>query len=141
MICQWEKANEAEKRKRKKAQKEVDWLKYFNHIKGVCPWSLRAYMQDKILVWTDAERRYKTLSKLFTSTNHEAFVYTFPGKSADWLESQCELLNKTQTECEWLWSHPDADSGEGNSTPVPVLIQQDREMLNTLREKIGYIDE
>ena len=141
MICQWGKASEAEKRKRKKAQKEVDWLTYFNHIKGVCPWSLRAYMQDKILVWTNAEKRYNTISKLFNSSNHEAFVYTFTDASAEWLESQCKLLNEQNEVCEWLWSHPEADSGDGNSTPVPVLIQQDRQQLNTLREKLGYTDE
>jgi hypothetical protein len=35
-------------------------------------------------------------------------------------------------ECEWLWSYP---GHEKFSTPVPVLIQQNRQQLNQLRSQ------
>jgi len=94
---------------------------------------------DKILIWEGAsEPCYKTVSKFFPLTKHEAYVFVFEDKSAEWLESRAELLNKEQNVCEWLWSHPDADSGDNTSTPVPVLIQQDRQRLDKLRKQIGY---
>ena len=94
---------------------------------------------DKILIWEGAsESCYKTVSKFFPHTTHEAYVFVFKDKSAEWLELQCELLNKEQNVCEWLWSHPDADSGDNTSTHVPVLIIQDRQKLDKLRKQVGY---
>jgi hypothetical protein len=37
-----------------------------------------------------------------------------------------------------LWSHPEEG---GDSTPSPVLIQQDRTKLTDLRNKVGYTDD
>ena len=50
----------------------------------------------------------------------------------------CDVLNKKYKDSEWLWSHPIEG---GDSAHVPILIQQDREKLTTLREAIGYTDE
>ena len=131
-----------EKRKRKRWVKKVAkednlWRNYFTKIKEVCPWSY-GYM-DKIMVWEGGSETCRvTVSKLFPVTNFEAFVFVYKGKSPEWLKSRAELLNKEQSVCEWLWSHPDADSGDGYSTHVPCLIQQDRPRLQKLREQIGY---
>lgn len=133
---------ERRKRKRKWVNAKEDnlWRSYFTKIREVCPWSY-GYM-DKILVWENtSETCMGTVSKLFRATNFESFVFVYKDKSPEWLESRAELLNKEQNVCEWLWSHPDADSGQNTSTPVPCLIQQDRQRLTNLREKIGYVDE
>ena len=96
---------------------------------------------DKILVIQPHINCINTWSTIFKSGTHEAFVYKFPEATASWLENKCEELNKAQEYSEWLWSHPEADSGDNTSTHIPVLIQQDREKLTELRNKIGYTDE
>jgi len=111
------------------------WQIYFASIKGVCPWSLRAFMDNNILFLDYSSKTYNTWGSIFHASKHEAFVYKCVDKSVDWLIDKCEELNKKSTRSEWLWSHP---SEGGNSTPVPVLIQQDREQLESLRDKIGY---
>jgi len=122
----------------KKDQKEVNWASYFAKIRGVCPWSFKAHMQDKILFIPYTDTTLSTWAVLFSASKHEAFVYKCPEKSVDWLNSMCDKLNAKYTEYEWLWSHP---AEGGDSTPVPVLIQQDRAQLEKLREAIGYEEE
>jgi len=128
----------AEKRKRKKAQEEVNWAKYFAKIRGVCPYSYKAYMSDNILIVDYSENDFKTFAKLYGHTKHEAFVYKCLGYSSEWLNEKCNVLNVELNHCEWLWSHPEH---KGDSTPIPVIIQQDKQRLETLREKTGYYDE
>ena len=129
------------RRKRKKVLKEVNWAEYFAHIQGVCFWAYRAYMKDNILVWEHPENCFKTIKSLYAVSGYEAFVYVFKDSTPELLEQLTEQLNKEQQETEWLWSHQDADSGDGNSTPVPCLIQQNRARLEKLREQIGYTDD
>ena len=43
--------------------------------------------------------------------------------------------NESQYKCEYLWSHPSFTKGGNNQTPVPVIIQQDREQLFKLRKE------
>ena len=92
-------------------------------------------MNDKILFITASSNTLNTYAKLFPYTKHEAYVYTWPDKSAEWLETLSNGLNELYPESEWLWSHP---TEGGESTPIPCLIQQDAHLLNTIREKIGY---
>ena len=115
-----------------------NWLPYFQSIKNSCPWSLKAYMSEKILFINASSNTINTWAKLFTHTKHEAYVYTWPDKSAEWLETMSEGLNDIYPDSEWLWSHPEQG---GESTPVPCLIQQDAHQLNTIREKIGYVEQ
>ena len=115
--------------------KEDKWATYFAKIRKVCPWSLKAFMKDKILFVETTPVCLDTYAKLFPYTDYEAAVYKWPSASVDWLMNMCDALNDSQTESEWLWSHP---LEGGNSTPVPVLIQQDRVTLNDLRDKLGY---
>lgn len=122
----------------KRVAEEVNWASYFAKIKGVCPWSYRAHMNDNILFVPYSDNTLNTWANIFYSSNHEAFVYKCPEKTSDWLNNKCDELNAVHCKSEWLWSHPVEG---GDSTPIPVLIQQDRQTLEILREKIGYEDE
>ena len=122
--------------KAKVAKEDSTWVKYFAKIRGVCPWSYN--LMDKILVVETPENCINTWSSIFKSSNHEAFVYKFPKASVEWLKAKCDELNAAQEHSEWLWSHP---TEGGDSTPSPVLIQQNRARLTELRNKIGYEDD
>ena len=78
-----------------------------------------------------------TYAKLFPYTEYEAAVYKWPDASVEWLKTMAEGLNEIY-DTEWLWSHP---SEGGDSTHIPVLIQQDATQLAELREKIGYVEQ
>ena len=119
----------------KVAKEDSTWVKYFASIKQVCPWSYK--LMDKILVLEPHISCINTWSTIFKASKHEAFVYKFPKASVDWLRNKCDELNASQEYSEWLWSHP---SEGGDSTPSPVLIQQNRAKLNTIRDNIGYND-
>jgi len=125
------------RRKRKKVQEEVNWTKYFAKIKGVCPWSYRAHMKDTILFIDYSDVTINTWQLFLDATEYEAFVYKCPGKSSKWLNAKADEMNAKYKKHEWLWSHPEHG---GDSTPIPVLIQQDRETLTKLREQVGYED-
>ena len=116
---------------------EVCWAtNYFAKIRGVCPWSYKAHMKDNILfIEGGGERCYGTWSYIYKSSNKEAFVFIEKGKNSEELNAICEKYEKIYKHVEWLWSHPDEG---GDSTPVPVIIIQDKSRLQTLREKIGY---
>ena len=94
-------------------------------------------MSEKILILNTNENCIKTWASIFTKSKYEAFVYKFPEASVTWLTDKCDQLNASQNASEWLWSCP---TEGGDSTPVAVLIQQDREQLECLRDKIGYED-
>ena len=117
--------------------KEDKWAEYFASIRKVCPWSQKAFMNDKILFVETNGTCLNTYAKLFPHTEYEAFVYKWPTASVEWLKTMSEGLNEIY-DTEWLWSHP---SEGGDSTHIPVLIQQDATQLAELREKIGYVDE
>ncbi len=129
---------EKAKRKRKKAQEEVNWAEYFAKIRGVCPYSYKAHMSDKILFVDYSDKDFETFAKLYGLTEHEAFVYKCYAKSGKWLNEKCDEMNVLLAQCEWLWSHPDYGN---DSTPIPVIIQQDKQTLESIRKKIGYYDE
>ena len=116
---------------------EVSWASnYFAKIRGVWPWSYKAHMKDNILfIEGGGERCYGTWSYIYKSSNKEAFVFIEKGKNSEELNAICEKYEKIYKHVEWLWSHPDEG---GDSTPVPVIIIQDKSRLQTLREKIGY---
>ena len=116
---------------------EVSWAtNYFAKIRGVCPWSYKTHMKDNILfIEGGGERCYGTWSYIYKSSNKEAFVFIEKGKNSEELNAICEKYEKIYKHVEWLWSHPDEG---GDSTPVPVIIIQDKSRLQTLREKVGY---
>lgn len=115
----------AVKRKtRKKVDAEDNWLKYFQSIQSVCPWSLPAYKSGLI----DITHWQRTVLPLANCTAR-VYVHTVtPGT----LRTIHNGLNDT-TEYEWLWSHPDCG---GHSAPMPCLIQQDKQQLERIRRAL-----
>jgi hypothetical protein len=116
------------KRKNQDQDVEVNWLKYYESISEVCPWSLGYYKQGRI----DHVDLSATVGRQPLNNDLIARVYY----STDWTNSQLEQMadayNELYPEEEWLWSSP---SFKGYSTPVPALIQQDRAILEEARNK------
>lgn len=108
------------------ANAEVDWGEYFIRIQTVCPWSLTAWNQNRILITTwDKPRELAP---------YQAIVYV-ANLLIPQLKAQADQLESQDTECEWLWSHP--QGGGPYSTPVPCLIQQDRKFIDNIRSRIN----
>jgi hypothetical protein len=63
--------------------------------------------------------------------NYRARVYVVNATGAT-VEKMAQDLD--EGDCEWLFSYPEYGQF---ATPVPVLIQQDRATLTSLREKHG----
>ena len=120
--------------KRKKeivAAVEVDWDEYFESIKAVCPWSLRAWRQNQIEIIKWHSQQIKELGLI------EARLY-ISNHNPRQLKKITKKLNSLRPKEEWLWSHP---SYGNHSSHVPVLIQQDRDKLSSIRSKIGFLTE
>ena len=102
------------------ARDAVDWNEYFYSIKSQCPWSWAAWRRSQIEIkpW---QGRLEPLGQL------QARVYTIDLNPRR-LKKLAGKLDHGADEI--LWSHP---RYKKYSTPVPVLIQQDRQYLNQLR--------
>ena len=98
------------------------WSDYFYSIRKECPWSYSAWKRHKIeiVLWTGEVRELGDL---------EARIYVLDRKPRLLKKIEKQLNEQRDTE-EWLHSHP---SFGVNSTPVPVLIQQDRLGLESAR--------
>ena len=110
-----------------KSHQSVNWYDYFKSIRDQCPWSYRAYLKGEIGIelWTDTDR-IEPLGLL----QARMYVVDYPNNI---IEAMAEELNCDDLDCEWLFSYP----GYGDyATPVPVLIQQDRKTLESLRSKL-----
>ena len=79
-----------------------------------------------------------------SSTGPSGIADTQPGSTevtvnfwptGDDLYEIAEELNNTYAGYEFLWSHPDYTKGGHRQTPVPVIIQQDKKILEILRDK------
>ncbi len=103
----------------------VDWRQYFQGIRNVCPWSLAAYNRGRIDL--TVSKRPKPLGSF------EARVYIIKNITPRRLKKLCKQLDTEDQIDEWLWSHP---RYKNNSTPVPVLIQQNRSRLMEIRKKL-----
>ena len=114
----------------------VTWAtNYFASIRGVCPWSYKAHMKDNILfIEGGSDKCFGTYANIYKASTKEAFVFIMD-KTSDELLDICEKYEKKYKHVEWLWSHPEQ---EGDSTPKPVIIIQDKDRLQQLREKVGY---
>ena len=107
-----------------RSRQSVDWGKYFLSIQKECPWSIVAWTKGKIDIaqWS---------GKVLDLGLYRARVYTVKNINRRRLKKIAKLLD--QGSCEWLWSYP----GYGSfATPVPVLIQQDRQTLNDIRKRL-----
>ena len=115
--------NEAVKKAVKKAAVEVNWTEYFTSIKSVCPWSRAYWSKQKIDIvdWTGT---------VYPLQGFVARVYKAPQLTARQLYNTMRKFNKLYDDEEWLDSHPGYG---GHSTPIPVLIQQDYDVLAKAR--------
>ena len=100
------------------------WENYFHSIRHVCPWSWSAWKRNKIeiVLWRGVPEELKGL---------EARVHILINAKPRLLKKIEQRLNSEKEFEEWLHSHP---SFGINSTPVPVLIQQDRIGLENARK-------
>lgn len=104
---------------------EVDWLAYFQSIKGVCPWSYSAALQGRIRI----QNWYNQVEDLGTD---QAVVYLAPNHKPRQLKRITSRLNTAYSEYEFLWSHPKFGN---RSTPTAVIIQQDAKLLENIRKR------
>lgn len=101
------------------------WSEYFASIVSVCPWSKSYWKQQKIDIqkWT-GERNIEPLGE------YVARMYIHKNASGRILCNIHHRLNTVRPYEEWLYSHKQYG---GFSTPVPVLIQQDLQILTKAR--------
>ena len=128
-----------EKEEEQRIQEEVTWVKdYFISIRKLCPWSLKFWMEEKILHIKSTGKCELTWCACFTASKHEAMLIEYPqDTSVDKLYGITEKIEKRYPELIAFWSHP--IEGE-NNTPSPAVIVQDRKTLTDLRKKVGYND-
>jgi len=106
---------------------EVNWQAYFENTKEVCPWSWRAWQAGQIHI-QNWHSQAVVLGKL------EARLYIAPKHKPRQLKKIADRLNLKRPDEEWLWSHPKFGH---YSTPIAVLIQQDRYRLETIRKALN----
>lgn len=102
----------------------VDWLKYFDSIRSVCPWSSPAYQQGQIEIVRGS--RIRPLGEF------RARVYVLNNISPRRIKKLATRLENQDDDHEWLWSHPRYGT---HSAPVGCLIQQDRQELAAIRSR------
>jgi hypothetical protein len=108
-----------------KSHQSVDWWAYFKSIRTQCPWSYVAYNKGLIDIVT-----YSGVTVPLGLYEARMYVVNVPNAT---VESLAAGLDYSDTECEWLYSYP----GYGEyATPVSVLIQQNRRVLNDLRKHL-----
>ena len=132
--------NKKEEKEKEQRHKEVDWGAYFDSIVKVCPWSKKAYVEDKILhVKTGSPGNELTWVATFCASEHEALLLEYnEGTSIDTLLSVIEKIEKKYLHLAAFWSHPDE---KDLNTEVPVVVVQDKQQLTDLRKKIGFEDD
>ena len=104
------------------------WNSHFQKIKKVCPWSWKSWNEGKIKI--------VQLETLQHQNEYDEIVYEVEDIDEDSLDAYVQELNEEYTEYEFLWSHPTHTKCGKNQTPVPVIIQQDRKLLEELRQGI-----
>ena len=102
------------------------WENYFYSIRHVCPWSYSAWTKGKIEIalWKGIATDLGDL---------EARVNVIGVIKPRLLKKIEKRLNNERQSEEWLHSHP---SFGINSTPIPVLIQQDEQGLQKARNNL-----
>jgi len=102
----------------------VDWTAYFESIVSVCPWSKAYWLAKRIDIV-----KWKGESSVRPLGNNAARMWIYQGSYGTTLDAIAGRMNEKYPKEEWLFSH-----GK-HGTPVPVLIQQDRELLTQARIK------
>jgi len=107
---------------------DVDWSKYFASIHGVCPWSSAYWAKQKIDI-----AKWSRTWNIPALEDSVARVWIHKHASGRQLCNIHHRMNESRPWEEWLYSHP---CYGGHSTPVPVLIQQDRTILERTRHAL-----
>jgi hypothetical protein len=108
-----------------RSHQSVDWYAYFNSIRTQCPWSYAAYLKGEINI-------VEYTGVKLPIGDYAARMYILSAPDAT-VAALAQAFDYGDTECEWLYSYP----GYGEfATPVSVLIQQPRRVLNELRQKL-----
>jgi len=104
---------------------------YLKSINKVCPFSLEYFDKGEIPMLHYTEPLVRELYDELE--NYPAILFkVHTSICRNVLESKAHELADTYPDAEWFWSHP-ADGN--NSTPVPVLIMQNREHLASKRKE------
>ena len=114
----------------KEASEEVSkeqWSEYFASIVSVCPWSKSYWKQQKIDIQTWKGTQYIPPLK-----DNVARMWIHTKASDRTLDNIQQRLNDRRTHEEWLYSHP---CNGRHSTPVPILIQQNLQVLTKARKQ------
>ena len=106
----------------------IDWKEYFKSIVSVCPWSSAYWAKQKIDV-----TRWRGETNVRELEDFVARMWVHPNASARRLSDIHHRLNNSRPHEEWLYSH---NLSGYFSTPVPVLIQQNLEVLTRARNLI-----
>lgn len=110
---------------------EDSWRQYFKSINKVCPHSLESYDAGKI--------KFVPFNILFTEAVWKAIVYDYDVIVFEAREVELGLLKnignyieQEHEDLEVFYSYP----GEGdNSTPIPILLLQRKEILDQARKE------
>ena len=102
---------------------------YLKSINKVCPFSLEYFDKGEIPMLHYTEPLVRELYDELD--NYPAILFkVHTSICRKTLESTAHELADEFPDAEWFWSHPDEG---GTSTPVPVLIMQNREHLANAR--------
>lgn len=101
------------------------WLKYFESIRAVCPWSLPAYSRGEI----DIRRG---MNRVLPLGDFRARVYQLGTLSPRRIKKLAHKLENDPSlqSNEFLWSHPRYGR---HSAPIGCIIQQNRAELAQIR--------
>lgn len=111
----------------------MNWLDYFRKIQYVCPWSYESFVQGKTKIVPFDPDILVLMEMNWDIEPWEVILYVVSDLTLDEIDDFVARRNDCQEKCEYLWSHPSYSKGGNNQTPVPVIIQQDRQRLMELR--------
>ena len=107
----------------------INWSEYFASIHSVCPWSGAYWRKQKIDVQV-----WKGTGNITPLDDYVARIWIHKHASSRLLEKMHHRIAECRSSEEWLYSHP--INGK-HSSPVPVFLQQDRNILENARRSLG----
>ena len=115
---------------------DINWSSYYANIRDECPWSGFAYREGKLLhtkykSWLLVEQN----ESMLTPMKLWAVAYLDCPHTVEELDSWVEQRNTQQTLIQYFFSHPDHNPN-GRASPVPMLIQQRRDILDMARKGV-----
>ena len=116
---------------------EAKWLQYFKGISDVCPWSLESYTNGRIrFVEYDGVPESILAAEKYWDNRYDAVVWTGVIDDVDNLDNFVYYYLDDSKTHEYFWSHPEHTKGRNKQAPEPIIIQQNRTVLNKARNSI-----